>query len=121
MPSIGASHQNCFSITLFIFNFGKKIYTADHPLYNVNGHPIQCLLQHKDLGVIFTSDFNWTAHYTSISAKAYKTLDLIRRTFKTNCMEAKKNLYTISLVRSQLTYCSQIWRPQDITALERMQ
>jgi len=79
--------------------------TADHPLYNVNGHPIQHLLQHKDLGVIFASDFNWTAHYTSISAKAYKTLGIIRRTFKTNCTEAKKNLY-ISLVRSQLIYCS---------------
>jgi len=38
-------------------------------------------------------------------------------------MEAKKNLY-ISLIRSQLIYCSQIWRPQlikDITTLERIQ
>ena len=38
-------------------------------------------------------------------------------------MEAKKNLY-ISLVRSQLIYCSQMWRPQlikDITSLERIQ
>ena len=52
-----------------------------------------------------------------------KLIGLIRRTFKTNCMEAKKNLY-ISLVRSQLIYCSQMWRPQlikDITSLERIQ
>jgi len=80
------------------FNYSKFVHLrfwvkdmADHPLYNVNGHPIQRLLQLKDLGVIFTSDFNWTAHYASISAKAYKTLGLIRRTFKTNCTEAKKN------------------------------
>jgi len=80
------------------FNYSKFVHlrfwekdTADYPLYNVNGHPIQRLLQHKDLGVIFTSDFTWTAHYISISAKAYKTLGLIRRIFKTNCMEAKKN------------------------------
>ena len=38
-------------------------------------------------------------------------------------ISAKKNLY-LSLVRSQLTYGSQIWRPhllKDITALERIQ
>ena len=48
---------------------------------------------------------------------------MIRRTFRVNCIEAKKQLY-ISLVRSQMMYCSQIWRPQlirDITTLERVQ
>ena len=38
-------------------------------------------------------------------------------------MKAKKLLY-LSLVRSQLTYCSQIWRPQlikDILSLEKIQ
>ena len=112
------------------FNYSKFVHlrfwakdSLDHSIYSINGQPIPRLSHHKDLGVIFTCDFNWTAHYSSISAKAYKILGLIRRTFKTNCMEAKKNLY-ISLVRSQLIYCSQMWRPQlikDITSLERIQ
>ena len=41
----------------------------------------------------------------------------------TNCTLTKKQLY-ISLVRFQLMYCSQIWRPnlvQDIKLLERVQ
>jgi len=65
----------------------------------------------------------WTEHYRSISAKAYQTLGLIRRTFKTNYTQAKTQLY-ITLVQSQLIYCSQIWRPhhiKDITLLERIQ
>jgi len=73
--------------------------------------------------VTFSCDFNWTEHYRSISAKAYQTLGLIRRTLKTNCTQAKKQLY-ITLVRSQLIYCSQIWRPhliKDIILLERIQ
>jgi len=67
------------------------------------------------------SDFNWTAHYTSISAKAYKTLGELA--FKVTCTEVKKSLY-ILLVRSQLVDCSLKWRPQlfkDITLIERIQ
>jgi len=125
MPTTGVLHQ-----IYSLLNFSKFIHlrfwakdTLDHSVYNINGQPIKCLEQHKDLGVIFTSDFNWTAHYTSICAKAYRTLGLIRRTFKVTSTEAKKNLY-ISLVRSQLVYCSPIWRPQlikDVTLLERIQ
>ena len=49
-------------------------------------------------------------------------LGLLRRTFSNvGCVQAKKVLY---LVRSKLTYCSQIWRPQflkDIQSLESIQ
>ena len=61
--------------------------------------------------------------YKLITARAYQTLRLIIRTFRVNCVEAKKQLY-ISLVHSQLFYCSQLWRPhviKDITMLERVQ
>ena len=58
-----------------------------------------------------------------ISSRAYKILGLIRRTFSSGLhISAKKNLY-IMLIRSQLTYASQIWRPhltKDILALERV-
>ena len=97
--------------------------TTDLQTYTINGTPIKSVLQHKDLGVIFSSDFNWSAHYNTITTKAYKTLGLIRRTFKTISINAKKQLY-IALVKSQLLYYSQLWRPQlikDITMLERIQ
>ena len=48
---------------------------------------------------------------------------LLHRTFTGNSTQAKKLLY-ISLVRSQLLYCSQLWRPyliKDIQTLERVQ
>ena len=65
-----------------------------------------------------------TKHYEKISSKAYRSLGLIRRTFfATSCVEVKKVLY-LSLVRSQLTYCCQLWRPcliKDILSLERIQ
>ena len=67
----------------------------------------------KDLGIIFCSDLSWSHHYNHILAKAYRQLGLIRRTFSSVSVRAKKLLY-ISMVRSQLTYCSLIWRPHLI-------
>ena len=69
-------------------------------------------------------DLKWSNHLKHIPVQAYKVLGLIRRSFSSGLhISAKKNLY-LSLVRSQLTYGSQIWRPhllKDITALERIQ
>ena len=92
-------------------------------MYTINGNFIKSSSQHKDLGVIFSSDLSWSAHYNAISTKAYQTLGLIRQAFKINCIEAKKQLH-LALVRSQLLYCLQLWRLQlirDINILERIQ
>ena len=55
----------------------------------------------------------------------YQTLSVIRRSFNSTLLpiHVRKALY-VSLVRSQLTYCSIIWRPQnlkEIILLERVQ
>ena len=92
------------------------------------GQAVIPLLDHcKDLGIIkklFSSNLSWSQHYSIISAKAYKQLGLIRRTFSSSVSIRAKKLLYLSLVRSQLTYCCQIWRPhliKDITFLERIQ
>ena len=60
----------------------------------------------------------------SFSSKAYKKLGLLCCTFSSAVhINAKRSLY-LSLIRSELVYCSQIWRPyllKDITLLERVQ
>ena len=103
--------------------WAKPSFNLDTTTYTVNEKPIKQLSKHKDLGIVFSCNLNWTDHYMTSATKAYQILSLIRQTFRINCIEAKKHLY-ISLLRSQLMYCSQIWRPQlirDITALERVQ
>ena len=68
-----------------------------------------------------SSDLKWNNHLKFIASRAYKVLGLIRRSFPSGLdTKAKKNLY-ILLVRSQLSYGSQIWRPhliKDIIMLE---
>ena len=57
-------------------------FNPDTSVYFVNGNPIKTILQHKDLGITFTADLNWMEHYKIITTRAYQTLGLIRRTFR---------------------------------------
>ena len=46
----------------------------DTSIYSVNGNSITKTLQHKDLGITFTTDLNWIEHYKTITARAYQIL-----------------------------------------------
>ena len=101
-------------------SFNQNISTS----YNIRGNPINTTHSHRDLGVIISDNLNWNIHHDAILAKAYRTLGLVRRTFSSTIpTSAKVKLYT-SLVRSQVLYCSPVWRPhliKDIKKLEQLQ
>ena len=69
-------------------------------------------------------DLSWSKHISQITCNAYRILGLLRRSFSAiNNIITRKRLY-ISLVRSQLLYGSQIWKPaliKDIKSLEQIQ
>ena len=92
--------------------------------YFIIERPISSSNQQKDLGIIISSNLSWSHHASKITSKAYKILGLLRRTFcSINNVPTKKRLY-ISLVRSQLLYGSQIWRPlqlKDMKPIESLQ
>ena len=73
---------------------------------------------------MISSNLSWSHHASKITSKAYEILGLFCRTFcSTNNVPTKKRLY-ISLVRSQLLYGSQIWRPlqlKDMKPIESLQ
>ena len=112
-----------FNENKFVHIRFSSTYSINTATYKINNREIDRRMHHKDLGIIYSYNLTWSEHYDHIIVKAYNTLGLLRRTFKINNIQAKKQLY-ISLVRSQLLYCSQIWRAQlikDILKLERIQ
>ena len=82
--------------------FGHSI--KDSPSYSTNNNTsIQSSTNHRDLGLILSSDLSWSSHYNHISRRAYYSLHLIRRSFSTSLpIHLKKHLY-LTLVRSHLT------------------
>ena len=71
---------------------------SNHP-YTINDSVIA-------IGVLVCSDLTWSSHHDVIMGKAYKQLGLLRRTFASVNSTAKKKQLYLSLVRSQLMYCS---------------
>ena len=92
--------------------------------YQLRQQTISANTTHKDLGLILHRNLNWTNHYEHICSTSYRILGLLKRTFSSySSVLVKKKLY-LSLVRSQLSYGSQLWRPaliKDILKLERIQ
>jgi len=80
--------------------------------------------KHKDLGVFFSSNMSFSAHYSHITCRAYRVLGLLRRTFRSTTNIDEKRLLYVTLVTYQLLYCSVLWRPfliKDIELLEQVQ
>ena len=92
--------------------------------YSINNNAIMVKNCHRDLGVLMSNTLNWSAHYDAVSSRAYKILGLLRRSFSGSCSIRAKKLLYMTLVRSQLSFCSSVWRPhliKDIKSLERIQ
>ncbi len=78
----------------------------------------------RDLGVTVTSNLSWSSHCDYVCAKAYRSLFVIRRNLPTSSpVTLRKQLY-LTLVKSHVCYCCQLWRPcliRDIQSIERVQ
>ena len=92
--------------------------------YSIGNNIISKVSTHRDLGIIISSDLDWELHHQHIISKAYRMLGLLQCSFSTNITTiSKKHLYVL-LVRSQLMFCSTLWKPyllKDIRQLEQLQ
>ena len=110
------------------FNFKKFIHLSFKSkldtIYTISDTRIPRSDCHKDLGIILSVDLSWDKHYKTITSRAYKLLGLIRRTLSSCHSTTTITRLYVSLVRSQLFYCTQVWRPhlmRDILNIERVQ
>ena len=73
--------------------------------YHTDNRELSKVTEHRDLGIIFT-DLPWHSHYEVIVANTYKSLCLLKQTFKhTTSPQVKRTLY-LTLVRPK-----PLWRP----------
>lgn len=79
--------------------------------YVLNGVTLKIVTTARDLGVQVSHDLTWADHITIIVAKANRMLGFLRRHCSGGVSyDTQKTLY-VSLVRSHLTYASQVWTP----------
>ena len=83
----------------------------DYKLENENLEYVKTI---KDLGTTVNYDVSWGTHITENTAKANRTLELVKRVCRDlEDITIRKYLY-ISLVRSQLEYFFELWSPSEI-------
>ena len=81
-------------------------------IYSIGDTILVNVSELKDLGVTFTSNFNFNKHILNITSKGFKMLGFMRRMLKPFHEPDILITMYISLVRSQLEYCSIIWSPK---------
>jgi ribonuclease P/MRP protein subunit RPP40 len=113
---------------LMLFNVDKcKILHLGHGNkmvpYTMNGVGLQAVQEEVDLGIVIQEDLKWAKQCAKVVGKANRTLGLIKRCFGHLMEDVFLKLYK-SLVRPQLEYAVQAWRPhlqKDINLLEKVQ
>ena len=77
--------------------------------------------QERDLGVWTTSNLSWSKHVSEQCVRGKKMLGYIKRsTHNIKSLAARRMLY-LSLVRPQLGYATQVWAPQSIELIARLE
>ena len=92
-----------------------------HHLYSIKGKELALIPAEKDLGIWIASDLTWSKHILDRCARANKLLGFIKRcSGEISDARTRRTLY-LSLVRSVFGYSSQVWSPQTVTLIQRME
>ena len=98
-----------------VMHISRKKYRENiDRLYHLGGQPLECVPHTIDLGITVTNNLSWARHIESMSAKANKTLGLLKRVCKDLTDSSTRKLLYCSLVRSQLEYGSNLWSPYTL-------
>ena len=73
----------------------------------------------KDLGIWVTPDLSWDLHINKLYLSATKTCAWILNIFSTRNKYVMITLFN-SLVRSKLEYCSELWDPNKIKLIDKI-
>jgi len=91
--------------------------------YVLNDKHLKELEKERDLGIIIDRNLKFSEHCNKVANTANVTLGMIKRTINCKSKSVITRLYK-ALVRPQLEYCVQAWRPymkKDIEKIERVQ
>ena len=90
------------------------------PHYYILGATLKRVTDHDYLGLTISSDLNWLRHVAKNSNKASGTLGLLKRTLSP-CSQNVKSIAYKMLVRPQLEYASEVWRPYTMNCIKKIE
>ena len=102
-------------------HFSELPFHLETLLYKVSREEILYPAENvRDLGVMVSSDLNWSKQIGNMVKKARSTLSWVFSVFKTRDRTVLTILYK-SLVRSLLEYCCPLWDPVKVTEIQLLE
>ena len=96
--------------------FSSKKILVPPKVYSLNHETIKSASTQSDLGILVSDNLKWSPHIINIVATSNRMLGFLRRNcFHLTDVHARRLLY-LSLVRSHLSFDSEIWAPQGLSA-----
>ena len=90
-------------------------------VYSMKDSPLSSIKHERDLGVWISSDLTFNKHVNEQCAQAHKMFGYIRRNTRTiTSIKTRRTIY-LSLIRSHLGYATQVWTPQSIELLLKLE
>jgi hypothetical protein len=93
-------------------------------LYRMNNNLLPHTDNAPDLGLTITQTFSWNQHINTVTNKALKRMWFLVWTLGFNAPQQAKLTTYLTIVRSILEYCTQVWNPttkENIKQLESVQ
>ena len=85
------------------------------------GSQLEVVCAEKDLGVYITDNLTWNKQVNAQCAKASRLLGYIRRNTRlVKSITVRRSAY-LTLVRSHLGYATQVWTPQSIDLIRKLE
>ena len=92
--------------------------------YFINTQNLQSVEQHPYLGIVFDQTMTFNPHSNSITSKATRTLNFVKRNLCNCSQQTKSRLAYTNLIRPTLEYASSVWDPyhnNHIASIEKIQ
>ena len=90
-----------------------------HDAYKL--HDMESTIHVRDFGVWTSTNLTWSKHVQDLCVQSTKMLGYVRRsTLDIKTISVRRTLY-LTLVRSKLCYATQVWAPQSVELIKRVE
>jgi len=101
---MGLNTSKCVILTC------SRLLSPSASVYTIDDHSLMRVTEHLYLGILFDSKMSFSPHINSITSKATRMLNFVKRNLYRCSRDTKCMAYT-SLVRPLLEYGSAVWDP----------
>ena len=98
----------------------RRRETIEHQ-YSLVNQTLETSKHERDLGVWISNNLTWRKQVLEQCSKANKLLGFVKRSTRNITSQSARRTLYLTLVRSQVGYATQVWSPQSVELISRLE